>query len=103
MLERTAGVATHEILTMGVELSSEVTGLKVEQSLVQVYEDLKVGRRPQELNTGEGTRGYETATVAGLGAPHDFLALRVADGGWTSGGSPETEICVRMGINVRTK
>ena len=89
--ETTKGVTT-EVGAMGVKLSSKVIGGKVDEGLIDETDDLDVVGGLHVLNTPEGTGGDETGPVAGLGAPGDFLVLRLTDGGGTGGGSPETEI-----------
>lgn len=89
--ETTEGVAT-EIGTVRVKLSSGIVGLKVDLGLVDETNDLNVVGGPHELNTLKSASGDKTRTVTGLGAPRDFLSLRVSDGLGTSWGSPETEI-----------
>jgi len=95
-VDETAEGVTTEIGTMGIELSSEVIRLEVDESLVDKTDDLDVVRGPHELNTLKGTSGDETRAMTGLSAPGDFLMFRLTDGGWTGRGCPETEIVDRV-------
>lgn len=83
---------THEISTVGVELTTEVIGGQVELGLVEEGDNLEVRGRTKELESGDSASGNETGTFAGLRAPGDFLALRLADGGGAGGGSPDTPV-----------
>lgn len=86
---------THEILTVGVELSSVVVSCNVNLGLVNETSDLDVIRSLDVLNALEGTVGDEASTTALLGAPSDLLALRVSDGRVGLGRGPETEVYER--------
>ena len=85
--------ATHQIGTMGIELTTEIVGGQVELGLVEEGDDLEVGRGLQELDTRDGALGDKTRAAAGLCAPCDLLTLRVANGGGASGWCPHTPIC----------
>lgn len=89
--ETTEGVTT-EVGTVGVEFSSKVVGGKVDVGLVDETDDLDVVGGPHELNTLEGASRDETRSVTGLGAPGDFLLLRLTDSGGTGGRCPKAEI-----------
>ena len=83
---------THEVSTVGVELSSTVVGLNVDLRLVDVADDLEVAGSLHELDTSERALGDDAGTAALLGAPGDFLALGVTDGGVGLGGRPDTPV-----------
>jgi len=91
-VEETAERVTTEIGTVGIELSSKVIRLEVDEGLVDKTNDLDVVWGPHELNTLKGTSGDETRAMAGLGAPGDFLMFGLTDGGGTGWGCPETPV-----------
>jgi hypothetical protein len=93
--ETTEGVAT-EICTVGVKLSSEVVGLKVDLGLVDETNDLNVVGCPHELNSLKSASGDKTRAVTGLGAPRDFLSFSVSDGLGTIWRGPKTEVVDRV-------
>ena len=93
--------ATHQIGTMGIELTTEIVGGQVELGLVEEGDDLEVGRGLQELDTRDGALGDKTRAAAGLCAPRDLLTLRVANGGGASGWCPNTPVCARSSANER--
>lgn len=89
--ETTEGVTTL-IGTVGVELSSGVGGVNVDEVLLDEASDLDVVGGLHELETGDGTLGDDTGTISGLGAPGDTLTLDVTDEGVWFGWAPEAEI-----------
>ena len=91
-IDETAEGVTTEIGTVGVELSSEVIRLEVDEGLVDKTDDLDVVWGPHKLNTLESTSGDETRAMTRLSAPRDFLLFRLTDGGGAGRGCPETEI-----------
>ena len=91
-VDETAEGVTTEIGTVGVEFSSEVIALEVDEGLVDKTDDLDVVWGPHELNTLKGISGDETSAMTGLSAPCDFLLFRLTDGGGAGRGRPETEI-----------
>lgn len=84
----------YQIGPVRVKLTTRVVGLQVEHRLVNERDDLEVGRCAEELNAGDGTGGNETRATSGLGAPRDFLAFRITNGGGTSRRSPNTPVCI---------
>ena len=84
--------ATYEISTVGVKLTTEVIGCQVELGLVKEGNDFKVRGRLEELHAGDGTSRDETSATSGLGAPRDFLTLRVTDGSRAVWWGPDTPV-----------
>lgn len=84
---------THEISTVGVELSSCVIGLQVDLGLVNETNDLHVIGCPHELHTLKSPSGNGTSTTARLCAPGDLLAFGIRNKGIRFGWSPKTEVC----------
>lgn len=70
---------THTVLSSRIELSSVVVSRDVKQGLVDERCDLQVRRSFNELDTGDSALRDKTGAVSLLGAPRDFLALRVSD------------------------
>jgi hypothetical protein len=95
-VEETAKGVTTKVGTMGVELSSIVIGLEVNESLINEADNLDVVWGPHKLDTLEGSSGDEATAMTGLSAPGNFLMLRLANGGGTVRGSPETEVIDRV-------
>jgi len=89
--ESTDGVTT-KVSTVRVELSSIVTGSKVDLGLIDKTSNLNIVWSLDDLHALESTLGNETGAVAGLGTPGNFLAFSVADCRVWLGGSPEAEI-----------
>jgi len=89
--EGTEGVTTL-ISTVRVEFSSRVIGGNVDELLLDETSDLDVVGGLHELETGDGTSGDDTGTIAGLCAPSDTLTLDVSDEGVGLVGTPEAEI-----------
>ena len=89
--ETSKGVTT-EIGTVGIELSAGVVRQKVDFGLVEHTGNQEVVWGLYKLDTLEGTSGYETSAVTGLGTPGNFGPFRIANGGARLGGCPETEI-----------
>jgi len=81
-----------QVGTVGIEFTTEVTFLDVDQALMEKANDLDVIGRPHELDACQGTLGNQASSTARLRAPGDFLALSVGDGGVRIDGSPEAEI-----------
>ena len=70
---------THEISTVGVQLTSIIVRSQVELRLVQERDNLKVRRRAEELYTRDGALRDQPCASSRLRAPRDFLAFRVAN------------------------
>lgn len=80
------------ISTVGVEFSSRVISLNVDQVLLDETSDLDIVGGPDELDTSEGTVGDATSTISGLGAPGNALTLNVTDEGIGFWWAPEAEV-----------
>lgn len=89
--QATKRVAT-QVGTVRVELSSVVTGLQVDLSLVDETGELDVLASLENLYTRQDTRWDETGPPATLGAPCDFLLFRVTNSRVWLRRSPKTEI-----------
>ena len=77
---------------MRIQLPALVALLDINQRLVDEPDDLQVIGGAHELDAGEGVVRYDAAAAAWLGAPCNFLALRVCDGRVGFGGCPEAEV-----------
>ena len=91
-VEKSSEGVTAKVCAMGVEFSSIVISLEVDEGLVDKTDDLNVVWGPHELNTLKGAGGDETRAMAGLGAPGNFLVFRLANGGGAGRGCPEAEV-----------
>lgn len=91
-VDKTAEGVSTEVSTVGIELSSAVVSLEVDQRLVDETDDLKVVGSPHELNTLKSASGDQTGTMPRLGAPSDFLSFRVTDGLGTRRRCPKAEV-----------
>jgi hypothetical protein len=91
-VDETAEGITTEIGAVGVQLSTKVIRLEVDQWLIDETNDLDVVRSLRVLNTLEGASGNETSAMTGLGAPRHFFAFRITDGGGTGRRCPKAEI-----------
>jgi len=89
--EGTEGVTTL-ISTVRVELSSRVGGVEVDELLVDEASDLDIVGGLHELQTGDGTLGDDTSTIAGLCAPGNVFTFGVTDERVWLRGTPEAEI-----------
>ena len=70
---------THEISTVGVQLTSIIVRSQIQLRLVQKRDNLKVRRRAEELYTRDGALRDQPCASSRLRAPRDFLAFRVAN------------------------
>lgn len=101
---------THQVGTVGVELSASVGRGESEHGLVDMADDLDVGRRAHELagrqhsagprlthlHGGQGAGGDETGAVRVLGAVRNDGGLDVSNGrgtGDVARRAPEAEVC----------
>ena len=84
---------THEIGTVGVELSSVVTVLNVELGLVDDTSEHPVVVGLEELSALDGALGHDASAVALLGAPSNFDTLAVTNCSVGIRRGEETEIC----------
>ena len=75
---------------MGIELSTLVAGGDVDVGEVTVTLDLPVKGGLDKVDGGEGAVGDDTSVVTCLGAPGDFVSLRVTDLLAGGGGTEET-------------
>ena len=91
-IEKATEGVTAEVGTVGIELSSKVVGSEVDEGLIDETNDLDVVGGPHELDTLKSSGRDETGSMAGLGAPCDFLLFGFPDGGGTIGGRPEAEV-----------
>ena len=83
---------THEIGTVGVELTTKVIRGQVNLGLINETSDLEVRLGLDELETSDGTSGDETGTTSGLGTPGDLLMFGLTNGGAGVGGGPKTPV-----------
>lgn len=83
---------THQISSMRIELSSRIVFLKVNQSLVDVTNDLEVIGGLHKLDASECIGGNDASTTASLCAPSDFLAFRISDYGVGFRRRPQAEV-----------
>lgn len=90
--EETAEGVTTLVGTVGVQLSSGVIGLDVDEVLGDATSDLNVVGRLHELNAGDGTLGDDTGTIAWLCAPSNALTLDVTDERILFRRTPEAEV-----------
>jgi hypothetical protein len=90
--EETTKWVTTLISTVGVEFSSGVISLDVDEVLLDETGDLDVVGSLHELETSDGTSRDDTSTMAGLGAPGNALTLNVTDEGIGFWGTPKAEV-----------
>lgn len=83
---------THQILSSRVKLATKVTGLNVEQSLVNKTGDHGVVGSVKNLETLESTVEHDARATALLGAPGNLLAFSIGDSRIDLLGRPETKI-----------
>lgn len=78
---------------MRVKLSSTVVFHEVQRRLVDVARPLRVGRRLEDLQTGDGSCGEDASAVTRLRAVCGYTGLDVADGvvGGRARSAPEAE------------
>lgn len=60
---------------MRIEFSTGIVLLKIDQSLVDITDDLYVVRSLHELDTSQSIWGNDSGTAARFGTPGDFFAL----------------------------
>jgi hypothetical protein len=85
-----------QVSTVGIEFTTKIVRLDVDQGLIDETNNLDVIRSPHELHTLEGTSGDNTSSEFGVGAPCDFLSLSVSNQRVWLWGSPETEVVKRV-------
>ena len=83
---------TTKVGAVGIELSTGVTWLDVDETLVNETDDLDVVWGLHKLDTPEGTSGNETSATTRLGTPSNFLPFGIGDEGIDLVWCPETEI-----------
>lgn len=67
------------VSTVGVHLSSTIIRGHVDLGLVNVTNNLDIVGSLHKLDTSKGAGGNQASAAAGLGAPCNSLALRVAN------------------------
>lgn len=90
--EETTEWVTTLISTVGVEFSSRVISLDVDELLLDEASDLNVVGGLHELDTSEGTVWDTTSAITGLCAPGNALTLNVTDEGIGFRWAPEAEV-----------
>jgi hypothetical protein len=85
-------LATHEVSTVGVHLSSPITTENVDLGLVEETNSLDIVRGHRPLNTGKGACRDETSAVPGLGAVGNHDTFNVANFFTVLRGTPEAEV-----------
>lgn len=81
-----------EISTVGVHLTSPVVLEDVDLGLVDETDDLNIVGGLHELDTGQGTRGDQTGTMARLRAVGDHDTLDITDLTAHVRGTPKAEV-----------
>jgi hypothetical protein len=77
---------------MGIKLTTEIAGLKVDLGLVDEANNLNVIGSFHELDPLESASGDEAGAAARFCTPSDFFTFRVCDEGVGLCWSPEAEI-----------
>ena len=77
------------------ELSNECQHTKVNQSLVDVANNLDVVGSLHKLDTSEGTGRNHSSAMTGLATPGDGSGLGIGDDGVDVGTTPEAEVYIK--------